>query len=322
MGRKRNPIQDSGPVGQFAQKLRTRMDQTPGLTFRKMGVVANYSHSALAEAASGKKFPTWEATQAFLKGCQATESEIETWKQEWAQTQTVIATGLQRVDRADVVVTLDPSTGSAARVERMRPVTPHIADPEQWHPSPEQVQTFDDLRYELTRLKIAAGNPTLRMLALSTERQCSTTLLSDVFSGKRPPTFYILNVVCIALLRDAAAAAALDGPKKKPWMRLQPWADAWRRAEFNRERPDLNRSRRYGNIFLVTDATEETPTAGIIAEMGTDVAAALLASLPPKVASNIIVDLPNKKAQEILTAIEVLHRSDHKLVEIGTAAGT
>ncbi|MFE3023392.1 magnesium and cobalt transport protein CorA [Nocardia tengchongensis] len=322
MGRKRNPIQDSGPVGQFAQKLRTRMDQVPGRTFRKMGATANYSHSALADAASGKKFPTWEATQAFLKGCEATESEIETWKHEWAQTQATLGTGLQRIDQPGVVVTTNPSTGQATRVERLRPVTPHIADPEEWHPRPDRVQTFDDLLYELTRLKIAAGNPALRTLARMTDWRCSTTLLSDVFSGKRPPTFYVLNVVCLALLRDAAATAALDGPKKKPWMKFQSWADAWRRAEFNRERPDLNRPRRYGNIFLVTDATEETPTAGIIAEMGTDVAAALLASLPPKVASNIIVDLPTKKAQEILTAIEVLHRSDHKQAEIGTAAGT
>ncbi|MFC9898511.1 hypothetical protein ACFVMC_32875 [Nocardia sp. NPDC127579] len=308
MGRRRNPIHDpEGPIGQFALKLRAQMDAIPGRTFRKMSTIANISHSTLAEAAGGKKFPTWEATRAFLIGCDIDPDLIESqWKAEWSDAERAVA-------ETQRVLGTPPASarGSApVRAVQLRAVPPALADPEQWRPQPDTVQTFDDLLYELKRFKIAIGNPGLRTLSVMTSRFCSLTALSDVFSGKRPPAYEMYVRLIDAMLMEVEEQSNLFDAteRRRPWRSMTEWRSAWTRSETNRERPDLTRHRRYGNIFLITDGQDEGPTASIVAEMDPEVAAALLASLAPKIAGNIISDLPTKHAQAVLTAIEKLHR--------------
>ena len=309
MGRPRKPIDDTGPIGQFATQLRDRQDQVPGLTFRAMASRAHCSHSVLAEAAGGKKLPTWTVTRAFLVGCGADEQELASWQQRWKDTNDSIYALMRKVGQSSVVVPTRSDAGPI-RDGRLRPVQPDLADPDQWRPQPDSVQTFDDLSYQLKVFKIAVGNPGLRDLnrtiaQLNKKGQrgfTSVSTLSEVFSGRRTPNFDLFGGIVTALIQQAPG---IEMPNSR-WLVLEAWREAWHRAEFNRQRPDLTRHRRFGNIFLVADTAEEGPTASIVAAMDTQVAAALLASLSPPVASRIISDLPTPKAQAVLTAMVAL----------------
>jgi hypothetical protein len=309
MGRPRKPIDDTGPVGQFATQLRDRQDQVPGLTFRAMASRAHSSHSVLAEAAGGKKFPTWTVTRAFLVGCGAGQEEIASWQERWKETNDSIYALMRKIGRSSVVVPTRSDAGPI-RDGRLRPVKADLADPDQWRPQPDSVQTFDDLCYQLKVFKIAVGNPGLRDLNQTIAQLnkkgprgfTSVSTLSEVFSGRRTPNFDLFGGIVTALIQQAPG---IEMPNSR-WLVLEAWREAWHRAEFNRQRPDLTRHRRFGNIFLVADAKDEGPTASIVAEMDAQVAAALLASLPPAVASTIITGLPTPKAQAVLNAMVAL----------------
>ena len=87
VGRPQNPIRpEDGPVAAFALDLRALRLSAGNAPYRKMAQTAHYSAPALSLAASGKKFPTWECTRAYLRGCGVgDESEIKQWKKRWQQ---------------------------------------------------------------------------------------------------------------------------------------------------------------------------------------------------------------------------------------------
>jgi Helix-turn-helix domain len=305
MGRKRNPISDPGPIGTFAQRLRDRMDEVmPKLTFRAMADVTYVSHSVLAEACSGTKLPTWPVTKAFVTACGATEAEVGEWKKDWLETQRSVGQLRRKLGEAGVVVPTHSDTGQPLRAGRLRPVLPDLADPDACVPRPEKAQTFDDLAYQVRVLKIAVGNPSLRLLRAHLRKRdypVSVSTLSDVINGRRTPTRELLEIIVKGLLTyDEEPSSRTPG---RPWSAWQTWRDAWSRAEFNRERPDLIRRNRLGNVYLLSDNQDEGPTASIVAEMAVPAAAALLASLHPPLAAGILNELPPRKQQAVVTAM-------------------
>ncbi|MGZ0153765.1 helix-turn-helix domain-containing protein (plasmid) [Kribbella sp. WER1] len=69
MARAENPIPaDSGAVGELARRLRLYRDNA-GLNYRQLADQTHFSYSQLSRAASGKSLPTWEITEAYLRGC-------------------------------------------------------------------------------------------------------------------------------------------------------------------------------------------------------------------------------------------------------------
>lgn len=309
MGRGLKPIADQGPIGQFATRLRRRREEAADkLTFRAMAENCHFSHSVLADAAAGKALPTWPVTEAFVRACGADDDEVAAWRTDWLDTQRIVGNLRRKLGEADVVVPTRSATGHRIRQGRLRPVEPDLAEPDQCQPRPDQVRTFDDLHYQLNVLKIAVGNPGLRELRRRMRRYYGVSTLSDVFSGQRPPRFDQFMRIVTCLLDNAAEPHSdgqheADSPPAEQWHSLRAWRQAWTNAEYNRTRPDLNRRRRYGNIYLISSDQDEGPTASVVAEMDTEVAAALLGSLPPQVSAGIISDLPNKKAQAVLKAM-------------------
>ncbi|WP_327591258.1 hypothetical protein OHA25_61145 (plasmid) [Nonomuraea sp. NBC_00507] len=294
MGNKRKPILDDGPIGQFAQRLRDRMDEVvPALTFRAMKQKAFCSHAVLAEACAGKKLPSWVVTEAFVRACGADDAEVKAWHEDWLQTQRSVGRLRRKLGQADVVVPTHTDTGLPVRDGRLRPVEVDLADPEACVPRPETIQTFDDLLYQLRVLRIAVGNPSLRDLSRHTRVPVST--LGNLFSGRRPSYEVFMQVVTTLVGPDG-----LGGER-------QVWREAWTRAEYNRIRPDLTRRRRVGNVFMLSEQQDAGPTAGIVAELPPGVAATLLASLPQHVAAGIISEMPPAKAQAVLTAMWQVH---------------
>ncbi|MFI9255787.1 helix-turn-helix domain-containing protein [Streptomyces sp. NPDC053069] len=70
MARPENPIPESSPLPlrNFADKMRS-CRTAKGISYRDMAKLANYSASALSQAASGKELPSWELTRAYIRAC-------------------------------------------------------------------------------------------------------------------------------------------------------------------------------------------------------------------------------------------------------------
>lgn len=300
MGRNENPIKDTGPLGQFATRLRERRNQViPHPSYRGLAKLCHYSHSVLAEAASGEKLPTWEVTEAFVRACGADDKEVGNWHSYWLETRQALQNLLRKLGQASLIVPGRTLTGPATRPGRLRPVLADIAEPDQCQPHPDQVRTYEDLHYQLHVLRIAVGNPSLRELRRHMGREYGLSTLSDIFAGHRTPVSRIFAAIVTGLL-------TIQGPPDskpsadEPWRSVRSWEKAWSQAEYNRIRPDLMRRRRYGNLVLATPEQDEGPTASVIAAMDPAVAAALLASLPATVAGQIISDMPAKEAQLVI----------------------
>lgn len=307
MGNKYSPIFDEGPVGQYAQRLRdrksaARTETEPRLTFRQMAKGCHYSHATLANACAGKELPNWPVTEAFLRACGADDDEVAEWRQEWIRTQRVLGSLRRKLGEADVVVPTRSSEGRAIREGRLRPIKIDLADPAACNPRPEAVNTFDDLAYELNVLKIANGGPSLRDLYRRMRRMpgggwgapVSVTTLSDIFAGRRIPSGEAYRAIVQCLLTTRRPSRLED--------EMRPWLEAWSRAMFNHERPDLHR-RRGGvtNIFVQAEDQDRGPTASIVAELQPEHAAGLLAGLDRRVAADILRELPPEKAQAVLS---------------------
>jgi Helix-turn-helix domain len=300
MGRRLSPIKDTGPVGEFATRLRARQAQlVPRPTYRDLAKLCHYSHSVLADAAKGEKLPTWEVAEAFVRACGADEEETSSWRTYWLETRQALEDLLRKLGQASLVAQTRTLTGQAARPARLRPVLADIAEPAQCQPHPDQVRTYEDLHYQLHVLKIAVGNPSLRVLHRHMGREYGLSTLSDIFAGHRMPGATIFTAIVTGLLTIQGPSASRPAADE-PWRSVQNWEKAWSQAEYNRVRPDLMRRRRYGNLVLTTPEQDEGPTASVIAAMDTAVAAALLASLPPTVAGRILSDMPPKEAQQVI----------------------
>lgn len=82
MARPENPIDPhAGPLAEFAAGLR-RIRKDAGLTYRELSRLAHTSASALSQAASGQKAPSWEITAAFVQAC---GGDLDAWRTLWGR---------------------------------------------------------------------------------------------------------------------------------------------------------------------------------------------------------------------------------------------
>lgn len=305
MGRPRNPIDDKGPIGQFAQRLRDQMDAAlPKPTFRSLAARSSLSHSVLAEACAGKKMPTWRVTEEFVKACGADDAEVTKWREAWNRTQRTVGRLRRKLGEADVVVPTRTDAGVPLKEGRLRPVHVDLADPAASIPRPETAQTFDDLLYQVRVLKIAVGNPSLRRLQVhlrsNLRENLGASTMCELFSGQHHPTSDLYGTLIRGLLSYDRSEARQP---TESWLSPQVWKDAWSRAEYNRVRPDLIRRRRTGDVYLLSENQDEGPIASIINELGPAVAAAMLSGLHRSVAAGILRELPPDKAQAVISAM-------------------
>jgi hypothetical protein len=81
MGRPERPLDpESGLQQLFASQLRQLREHAGRPTYRAMAAVVNYSAAALSRAAAGERFPTLEATLAFVRAC---GGDGPTWQLRW-----------------------------------------------------------------------------------------------------------------------------------------------------------------------------------------------------------------------------------------------
>jgi hypothetical protein len=323
MGRRLNPIQDPGPIGKFAQRLRDRREQAGTPPFRQMAKATFCSHAVLADACAGKTLPTWEVTEAFVRALGADDDEVERWKTDRLQPQKAVGRLRRQLGDADVVVPTHTDTGRPIRPGRLRPVQPDLADPTACVPRPDAAHTFDDLLYQVRVLQIAVGSPSLRdlhkHLKLTQGQYIGVSTLGDLLSGRRTPSSNNFEVVVQGLLNHLKDEQRAAPP---PWGSVQVWLDAWTRAEFNRIRPDLSKRTANSNIYLMTSDQDPGPAPGLIGDLAPRVAAALLTDLSPPVRAGIISALSPDKAQAIITEMWNLTGAVQVDAETGTTEGT
>ncbi|MFI0444519.1 helix-turn-helix domain-containing protein [Actinomadura sp. 6N118] len=196
----------AGPVAAFACALRDlRESADPVPTYRQMADRVHYSVTALSQAASGRKLPTWEVTQAFVTACGEDPAEWRTrWKHAAAPNDTVT-----EADPAD-------QQGRPTDEYAQRSGSTEAGDID-----PADAQTTTQLMETLNRFRLRAG-VSLRELSARSHRttehptKLSRTTLSNLLSGRgRPPA--LDDVLQILSLCDGSATE------------LERWRTCWQR---------------------------------------------------------------------------------------------
>jgi len=72
----------SGPVTAFASMLRDLRVSAGRPSYRELAARANYSSSALSEAARGRRLPSLDVTLAFVRACHGDEAM---WADRWQE---------------------------------------------------------------------------------------------------------------------------------------------------------------------------------------------------------------------------------------------
>jgi tetratricopeptide (TPR) repeat protein len=84
MGRPEAPLDPrGGPIQEFAARLRGLRADSGGRSYRQLAKLANFAAPTLARAASGRSFPSWEVTQAYVTACGADPAD---WRTLWTST--------------------------------------------------------------------------------------------------------------------------------------------------------------------------------------------------------------------------------------------
>jgi WD40 repeat protein len=94
MGRRERPLDpDAGPVQRFAHELRSLRQKAGGPTYREMARRANYSVTALSQAAAGDRLPSLPVALAYVRAC---DGDPEEWERRWHE-----AAGREREEDGD-----------------------------------------------------------------------------------------------------------------------------------------------------------------------------------------------------------------------------
>ncbi|MEV4255421.1 hypothetical protein AB0J52_19890, partial [Spirillospora sp. NPDC049652] len=84
MPRPENPLDPgSGPVAAFAVALRELRASVGTPSYRTMSKRSYYGFTTLAEAAAGRRFPSWEITRAYVVAC---GGDVAEWERRWRET--------------------------------------------------------------------------------------------------------------------------------------------------------------------------------------------------------------------------------------------
>ncbi|MER6814666.1 helix-turn-helix transcriptional regulator [Spirillospora sp. NPDC000708] len=218
MPRPETPLDPSaGPVPAFAQGLRHLRAEAGSPSYRALESVSHCGRTTLAKAASGRWFPSWEVTRAYVEAC---EGDVEAWRRKWRAT----ADLLEAEGRASG----DPVPArelTRTAVGRRSPGPPPQAD------DPLQAATPDELVGMLRRLcrrnRIEPHQlPRLSAKAKGTDAYAglSGAQMSGLFYGHRAPRAHeILRIVELCRVDTGqmrlwaiACARLLDAPAARP----------------------------------------------------------------------------------------------------------
>jgi hypothetical protein len=74
-----------GPVLEFARSLSALRDRAGKPSLKVMAETGYSSAPTLSAVHGGKRFPTWDATLAYLRGCGLSDGEVGPWQERWLE---------------------------------------------------------------------------------------------------------------------------------------------------------------------------------------------------------------------------------------------
>ncbi|AXG55203.1 WD-40 repeat protein [Streptomyces lincolnensis] len=99
VGRPERPVDPTaGPVQRLAHELRVLREQAGRPTYRVMAERAHFSTAALAQAAAGKRLPSLDVLQGYVRACGGDPAE---WEPRWKEAEAEVA-GVPREDTEDM----------------------------------------------------------------------------------------------------------------------------------------------------------------------------------------------------------------------------
>jgi len=112
MARPERPIDpDDGPLARFAFDLRALRRAGGGVSYRELAKRANFSRTALSQAASGTELPSLAVTLAYVEAC---GGDVAAWEERWR----VLATELNPAPAPAPAPAVLPSRGASQPGQR------------------------------------------------------------------------------------------------------------------------------------------------------------------------------------------------------------
>ena len=204
MGRPERTINATGPVADFAQQLRLLRQET-GLTLRQLAARTGLSAATLSVAASGRELPTWKVTRTYVQACGA---DPDDWRMRWEQ-----SARLSWRPRGPW------PAGNRSELSGIQGQANGVVFPAGPVPLPVTAETTREFMACLRRVKIWAGDPSVRTLARRTGLAPST--MQDLLRRERqkvPP----IQAVC----------AFLEACGVNDQNVMAEWVFVWRRLRF------------------------------------------------------------------------------------------
>jgi transcriptional regulator with XRE-family HTH domain len=217
MARPENPVsRGNGPLSEFALALRKLRQQAGGISYRELSRRSYCSASALSEAASANRLPTWGVTKAYVEAC---GGDIREWRNRWEAAKNANAQPWSVADWQKINVR---RARNLAENKRMAVDSRHAtwqsagdsAVPQR--PNPQAINTIPHLVDSMNRLHIWHGKPSLRTLAKKSSTFAASTLSDALRNRNRMPSFKLVV---------AFAEACGESPDL-----VEQWRDAWRRV--------------------------------------------------------------------------------------------
>jgi transcriptional regulator with XRE-family HTH domain len=180
MPRRENPLDPTdNPVTAFAVRLRRLRAEAGTPSYRAMAARSYYGYTTLAEAASGRRLPSWEITRAYVRAC---GGDLAVWERLWRETAEAI--GPSRDSRHGKGGERSPPQPSA---EPNHASADAAVDPARAGTLPELMGMLDGLR--------ARAGLSLRMLVERSRDEpghgtapvLARTTVADFLQGSRPP---------------------------------------------------------------------------------------------------------------------------------------
>jgi hypothetical protein len=190
VGRPEKEISGEGPIAELARALRRLRAQVGQPSYRELasGGKALYSASVLAEAAGGRRCPTWDVTKAFVSACGDDPAQ---WEERWEKARAAARASHSWPSREKAPATGDAAAGSGRDQSRR-----HIIR----QPDPWQAVTAADYVRQLCALRAWAGKPGPAEIGLSARElgraRVADSTLYDALNLKRT-TLPKLNIVQI-----------------------------------------------------------------------------------------------------------------------------
>lgn len=183
-------------AAEFALALRGERDRC-GLTYRQMAKSAHYSPTALSRAADGRKLPTWDAAEAYLRACGVPAEDLADWHERWTCTR--LQGQIEQIKAGQQRATRTPPS----HLREFNPVGLVGLD----RPTADLLKILHDLRSAkgLSLRRTAENSSAVQRAAAQNGREIgrlSSTRIHEVEAGRRPVDEEFVELFLLAVGAD------------------------------------------------------------------------------------------------------------------------